>query len=1087
MSEVAQIVPLGLSPEQQRVVDHPIGVPATVDAGAGTGKTHTVVARVVALHNSGACPASKILLLTFARKAAAELRARVLRELGPGEEPPHCATFHSFAHDVLLDHAYDIGLSPDTVVLEEPDSRLIFRAAYDELVLGRLGVDPTAFPLRRVDDLVFGLFNAAVKLKQSAVTTAEFERRALDAGVRSHAVEYRELRYRYPKKYRGKEFRVDATIDDAQFAREARDYASRVRAAAALFRRFDELLRERTAMTYSDLLFRADVEVRRSAALRDELRRRYSHCIVDEYQDTDIAQHRFLQAVFGDALECVVAVGDVRQSIYAFRGAHPENMDAFATLPGCVPYRLTQSRRSRQKILDFAHHVIADDRGDAEPLTAHRGDAGVPIVHVASLWTEDGVARNAAEQRAEEAEWLAAQIQSRLSRGDLRPRDLAVLLRYKTNSMIYTDALLRAGIPFQLTGGVGFYDAPEVLDALAWLRLLVDPLHSIAAARVLQSSVFGVNDADVVALSAGSEWADPTAFARRVFVEPLNEAVSADGRARVMRLRDTLDALEQFAGQSLNAALPAVLDRAGLRLYHEQSDDRRAPQALANLRKLEQLAVAFAQRMRGATAREFVGYIDELEQTAGDEREADASDLDAVVVTTIHNAKGLEWPVVFVADVWPRNNRSEVLSLDTDGALLCSEGGDGRVPFHVNARRWGADASGMVRQAGDPDASDAADREERRLFYVALTRARDELFISGKRAKPSKANPKGAVHAYLGQAYAWLREVGWPSDEPLSPVQLAAGVGESATAGGDATTSREQLSAARERLAWIRDAQSRPVRSLAQALSFSLIRRFEQCPRAVAYAAKLGIPRLAGGGVPIIDPEWQTGAARDPDSLLGLGAFGDLVHRALELWAGRICGANEDRGADPQCGADLYGRPTPVESPLPAPEAISLAARDLGETPSKSDLRRAADAFTLMTGALAGWTPLYAEAPFTLDVDGTTVSGFIDLIARDPAGGAMVVDYKTGVAPAEDYALQLALYREAARAAYGVDAGAVLARVRDGAVLFESAPELDRGAVAARVRAAALGIANGDDTPQPGPWCATCAYRAAPCMSFPRS
>jgi hypothetical protein len=150
-------------------------------------------------------------------------------------------------------------------------------------------------------------------------------------------------------------------------------------------------------------------------------------------------------------------------------------------------------------------------------------------------------------------------------------------------------------------------------------------------------------------------------------------------------------------------------------------------------------------------------------------------------------------------------------------------------------------------------------------------------------------------------------------------------------------------------------------------------------------------------------------------------------------------------------------------------------------------LRRAADAFTLMTGALAGWTPLYAEAPFTLDVDGTTVSGFIDLIARDPAGRAMVIDYKTGIAPAEDYALQLALYREAARAAYGVDAGAVLARVRDGAVQFESAPELDRGVVASRVRAAALGIANGDDTPKPGPWCATCAYRAAPCMSFPRS
>jgi DNA helicase-2/ATP-dependent DNA helicase PcrA len=1083
MSEVEQLLPLGLSIEQQSVVHHPLGAPATVDAGAGTGKTHTVVARVVALHKSGVCPASKILLLTFARKAAAELRARVSRELGPGVEPPHCATFHSFAHDVLLDHAYDIGLSPDTVVLEEPDSRLIFRAAYDDLVRGGLGVDPTAFPLRRVDDLVNGLFNVAVRLKQAATTPDEFERCALEAGARDHAVAYRELRYRYPKgKYRGNEFRVDAKVDDAQFAREARDYASRVSAAAALFRRFDELLHERSAMTYSDLLFRADVEVRRSAALRDELRRRYTHCIVDEYQDTDIAQHRFLQAVFGDALECVVAVGDVRQSIYAFRGAHPENMDDFAALPGCVAYRLTESRRSRQKILDFAHRVIAEDRGDSEPLSAHRGDAGTPIVHVASLWTEDGVPRNAAEQRAEEAACLAARIASRLSIGDLRPRDLAVLLRYKTNSSIYTDALLRAGIPFQLTGGVGFYDAPEVLNAMAWLRLLVDPLHSIAAARVLQSAVVGVNDADVVALSAGHDRADPTAFARRVFVDPLGDHMSEDGRARVTHLRETLNALEQFAGQSLNAALPAVLDRAGLRLYHEQSADRRAPQALANLRKLEQLAVAFAQRMRGASAREFVGYVDELEQTAGDEREADASDIDAVVISTIHNAKGLEWPVVFVADVWPQNTRSEVLTLAADGALLCSEGGDGRVPFHVLARRSGADENGWVRQAATSESGETAEREERRLFYVALTRARDELFISGKRAKPSKGNAKGSIHRYLGEAYAWLREVGWPADEAFVPTATpAAAAVTDALGGGETRPTPEELEVARERLAWMRDVAERPARPASQSLSFSLIRRFEQCPRAVAYAANLGIPRLAGGRSPIVDADWQAGEARDPDSLLGLGAFGDLVHRALELWAAERIACS----ADPH-SADLYGRPKSDGPPISATEAIAQAARDLDETPSASDVRRASETFAAMTDALSGWAPLFAEAPFTLDVDGITVSGYIDLIARDPAGKTMIVDYKTGIAPAEDYALQLALYREAARTAYDVDAGVMLARIRDGVVKFEMTPELNRTEIAARIRAAAEGIANGDDTPRPGVWCATCPYRAAPCMSFPR-
>jgi len=1059
VTDSANVVRAGLSDEQQSVVDHPIGIPATVDAGAGTGKTHTVVARVVALHRSGTCPASKILLLTFGRKAAAELRGRVLRELGPGAEPPHCATFHSFAHDVLLDHAYDIGLSPDTIVLEDADARLLFRTAYNDLVLGRLNVDSTAFPLRRADELIANLFSALMRLKQSAITTDEFERRALAAGERIRSITYRVLRQAYAKR---KGFTLKAKIDDAGFEREARDYDARVRVAAVLFRHFDSLLQQRTALTYADLLFRADVELRRRPALRDELRRRFAHCIVDEYQDTDVAQHRFLQAVFGESLERVIAVGDVRQSIYAFRGAHPENMDEFAALSGCVPFRLTESRRSRQEILDFAHRVIADDRGDEDPLRAHRGQAGANVVAVASMWQADGVARNAAEQRRIEAAWVAGQIASRLSRGDLHPRDIAVLLRYKTNTQIYTDALMRAGVPFQLTGGVGFYDAPEVLDALAWLRLMADPLDSHAAARVVQSPVFGVRDADIVALCADGEPSDSTAFARRVFVDPALERVSADGHARVTRLRETLDSLEQFAGQTLTAALPAVLDRAGLRLYFEQSTDRRAPQALANLRKLEQLAVGFSQRNPGASARDFIGYLDELEGESGDEREADASDVDAVVITTVHNAKGLEWPVVFVADVWPRNTRTDLVRLDADGALLCSEDGEGREPFHVAARRLNADADGWVPRDADSPLRSATDREERRLFYVALTRARDELYVSGRRRTLSRANPKGAAHTFLDETYAWLAAMGWPVDVPLSlsPAREP-------TLAADNPSPREgRQPGVGDFLSWMRPADVRVAVTSSAPLSFSLVRRFEECPRSVAYASRLGIPPLAADRTPSFDAEAYEGPVRDPDSLLGLGEYGDLVHRALELWA----------------VARIAGR-----APVLVADAIRQAAQELGQMPSKTDARRAAEAFGAMTRALDAWTPLYTEAPFTLDVGGVTVSGFIDLIARDASGSAAVVDYKTGASPASDYALQLALYREAARAAYGVAASGIIARIRDGAVIFEAVPEIDRAAVEARVRAAAEGIARADDTPRPGAWCSSCPYRAAPCMSFPRS
>jgi ATP-dependent exoDNAse (exonuclease V) beta subunit len=476
---------------------------------------------------------------------------------------------------------------------------------------------------------------------------------------------------------------------------------------------------------------------------------------------------------------------------------------------------------------------------------------------------------------------------------------------------------------------------------------------------------------------------------------------------------------------------------------------------------LERLAVAFSQRVRGASARDFVSYLDELQRAAGDEREADASAIDAVTITTIHAAKGLEWPVVFVADVWPVVTYADVLRLDADGALICSEGGDGRVPFHVLARRLGADASGWVPHKDDRNATAARDREDRRLFYVALTRARDELFVSGKRAKPGKDGGDGKPHRYLEETYEWLAQMGWPADEPLVASKMDASKDRDA----DSSQVLGRAPAGRDYIAWIRGPERRQAATSSLPLSFSIIRRYEQCPRAVAYAAKLGIPRIAAGSARFGEVDPLDGPERDADSLLGLGAYGDVVHRALELWA----------------GAQIAGQPAATGA-----DAIARAARELGEEPSKSDMRRAIDAFHMMTAALAGWTPLYAEAPFTLDIDGVSVSGFIDLIARDPTGAAMVVDYKTGVAPAADYALQLALYREAARAAYGVDAGATLARIRDGIVSFEPAPERDRAAIAARVRAAAQGIANGDDTPRPGVWCATCPYRAAPCMSFPR-
>ncbi|HEV2037954.1 MAG TPA: ATP-dependent helicase, partial [Candidatus Eremiobacteraceae bacterium] len=496
-------VRLELTQAQRAIINHPLQYPGVVDAGAGTGKTFTIVERVAALHENGTCRADSVLLLTFGRKAAAELRARIVRRLG--EAAPDCLTFHAFAWRILSSHLYDIGLSPETSVIEDADARVEFRSAFDEFLR-----DPAAgssgFPLRQFnrDEIRHELFALRQTLKEQNTTIEAFRDRALAAADAFARVGYRELRQRYKRPQKGVEYKILARVTDEEFGQQLGEEKMRVLAAADIFARFDRRLADRHALTYADILLRAEAALRNNDALRDELRARYRCCIVDEYQDTDLAQHRFLEALFGSGLERIMVVGDVLQSIYSFRGAQPGNVQAFKAAPRARAYPLLENRRSLQEILDLAHFAVLPSHGDAQRLVGQRGLANEQIVHVSSLWADEqsapdgGDASSRAglrnyipfdEARVLEARAVAARIRHLLAGGSLvqtsdgkaeriAPRHIAILSRTKTNVQPVTDALLAAGIAFRLVGGVGFYDAPEIRDALAWLRLLADPFDS---------------------------------------------------------------------------------------------------------------------------------------------------------------------------------------------------------------------------------------------------------------------------------------------------------------------------------------------------------------------------------------------------------------------------------------------------------------------------------------------------------------------------------------------------------------------------------------------------------------------------------
>jgi DNA helicase II / ATP-dependent DNA helicase PcrA len=1059
-----------LTPEQRAVVEHPFGQPSLVDAGAGTGKTHTIVSRVVYLHKTGQCEAKQILLLTFARKAAAELRRRVLEELGPDVEPPHCSTFHAFAAGILSQHAYELKVSPDATVIEEIDARLEFRDAFDEVVYGN-DVDASAFPLRPVqrDSLRDGLFAIAQQLKEHEITVERFLERALAAADGIERLPARAIRPRAKDPRQQRKALVETT--DEELKAEAEDARARARAAAEIFRRYYARLERKHALTYADLLLLARRGIERDPHLVRHLRGLYRHCIVDEFQDTDDAQWRFLQTLFGDQLEGVTVVGDPRQSIFGFRGAKPENVRNFGVTTRGARYTLAENRRSRQEILDLATAIVQEqlDAGDL-PLRAHRGAAGAQIVHVLSRWADDEHPQpNADANREAQARAVAERIASLLARGRA-PRDIAILTRNKTLIQPFTAALNDLGVPFRLLGGAGFYESPEIRDMMAWLALLADPLDGQAAARLAASPACGLSDATTATLVRGLE-DDPTAFARRLLVEPLPESLDADSRARIERLRGVVDRIEPYAAAALAVALPAVLGQTGLIERHESAGDS---QAAANLLKLVRLASDFLARNREAKVADFVHYVEELERIEFDDREADSPASDAVTIMTVHAAKGLEWPVVFVVDVWPQSKPAPLIRLDLEtGALLCREGRDDTRLFHFEWATQQPDAEGYIPH--EDEVEKGPNPEERRLFYVALTRARDELYILGWR-RYSKKQPDGNPHVFVAEAEAFVGAQGWAPDDaaPVTPgeqTELWAGQNDpELRSGHDYAVPRVPTPLVPElRSGHDSRASLDTLRSSIPPLSFSMLHAFERCPRSVTYKVSLRLPNVRPDPRSAGDDALDDAALdlAETGSLLASSDYGRLVHRALEGWA-----RSQSHG----------GQADPPET------LVITAARELDVHPKAAQQAKAANDVRAAISALTGWTIERVEAPFSLQYGDVVVGGFIDLIARDATGGVVLVDYKTGETAAAEYALQLGIYRDAVGRAYRLPSAACfIGRFSDAGFALEALDVPAPDEVRARIAAVAKGLRERDVTPRPGRWCYTCAYRATPCDAYPKS
>ena len=596
-----------LNPDQLDAVVHR-GGPLLVVAGAGSGKTRVLTHRIAHLVHDGVAPTS-ILAITFTNKAADEMKHRVAALVGPVVKAMWVCTFHSACVRILRANADALGYPRSFSIYDQADAQRL--AGY---VVRDLGLDAKRFPPRAA--------HGQISLWKNELITPEVAvERAANIFERKHADIYT-------------------------------DYQARLLKAGA--------------MDFDDLLMNTVLLFRRNPEVLAHYQQRFSHVLIDEYQDTNTAQNEIaLQLAAGH--EQITIVGDGDQSVYGWRGADVRNISQFEDVfDDVTTIVLDQNYRSTQTILDAANAVISNNPDRKEK----------------HLWSEKGpgarIVRYNAEDEGDEATWVARTVQALEQEQRFIWKDMACFYRTNAQSRVLEEAFMRFGIPYKVVGGTRFYDRREIKDAMAYLKSVVNPLDEVSIKRVLNVPKRGVGDGSVAKLDALAH-ADGISF-----VEAMRRADEAGLTGSALRGVDGF--IRLLADLSLAAAadelgpgdlLRHALDDSG---YMAELEAEESVEAAGRIENLGELV---------GSAREFTRIDEFLEQVALVADTDEIDDDDRVVLMTLHSAKGLEYPAVFV------------LGME-----------EGVFPHS--------------RALTEPTEME----EERRLAYVGITRAQERLHLS---------------------------------------------------------------------------------------------------------------------------------------------------------------------------------------------------------------------------------------------------------------------------------------------------------------------------------------------------------------------
>jgi DNA helicase-2/ATP-dependent DNA helicase PcrA len=661
----------GLNPEQLRAVTHGEG-PLLVVAGAGTGKTQVITRRIAWLIATRRARPSEILGLTFTEKAADEMQVRVDQLVPYGYTDTMIGTFHAFGDRLIREYALELGLPSDVRVLSRAEVVIFLREhlfAFDLDEYRPLG-DPTRF--------LGALATLFSRCKDEDVSPAAYL---------AHARTLAE--------------RAAAQPTDAPLAEEARHQAE----LAAAYARYQELLGASGFIDFGDQVALALHLVRTSAAARTEIQGRFRFVLVDEFQDTNRAQSE-LVSIVAERSRNLTVVGDDDQSIYRFRGAAISNILGFQDrYPSARTIVLRRNYRSRPGILDASHRLIKfndPDRleiraGISKRLVAER--ASDPVGRTVRLETH--------QTAGDEADRIASEIAGRIA-GGIRPRDVAILVRANGHADPIIRSLEAAGIPWRFSGTSGLYARPEVRRLLAFLRAIADLGSSTDVYALATGEPYNLGGEDLTAIvnSARRRNRPLWEVLEELDRQPGILRLGTSSRSAVGRLVADLRSLSSLAHERpAGEVLYAFLRQTGTLGRLAAQDAIGAEEALRNIARFFEIIRAQSTLLVDDRALFVAGYLQTLIEAGDDPATADLDpDADAVAVLTVHKAKGLEFPIVYlpglVAGRFPTPNRRDPLAVP--GALI-----------------------------DEPAADEEAQlREERRLFYTAMTRARDELILS---------------------------------------------------------------------------------------------------------------------------------------------------------------------------------------------------------------------------------------------------------------------------------------------------------------------------------------------------------------------